>query len=620
MILFLGPDDIPWLQWIPFQEQVQYIHLVPFLEIFAVALAAVGIAGVAELLANGVVSLLSTFGKGSVAARPARRGIALSLISVAIAAPLVANVYAERQDQARRKTRTRTFEVGPGGQTAWSLRVPMNRDLAEATDHLAEQLRPFQRFYGSPTSSQAGTEIFHFTLAPAYVGRPNLISPLFGGFFGGVNNLAAGHFRRTLWKSPVLTDLFLVDAVVTTKANQVNYPLPDDLYRVGVDNDRWIVYDRKEPTRPFHFTGVRPLLVLGDATQWLEASKTWLRSVEKLPDLGGISFLVWERSPRRGRDDALPLDAFQGIYLADPSVDPKTFFEPGEISAFLAGGGRIHCRAPLERGGALDCPVLKALTLPSPGTPDPESDASWSLSSITQEAGRHRAELMADQPGFLFLKTAFYRGWSVSVDGEPRPNHSVSPGYNGVYVPAGRHTVEFEYQGANHGRLGAWVSFLTLLMLAGSCLRARRQQQGSSPPELPDGAFDLLEADPAPGRASRLAILPFIAFGSVVAFVYVEQAILKTPVPQYPLRHAEIAGASIRAHWRPLPGEDVTCDVQVARDGPEFRDLLHEEYEIVGGRSGRVRVKNQNEYYWRVRCSSGGETHRWSAAVPFRIK
>jgi hypothetical protein len=487
------------------------------------------------------------------------------------------------------------------------LRIPANRGLEEATDHLAANLAPFQRFYGSPTSIHAGVEIYHFTLAPAYLGRSNVISPLFGGLVGGANNLVHSAFRKTLWKSRNLTDLFHVDAVITSKENRERYPLQEELYRVGVDNGHWIVYDRKEPSQPFYFTDAPPVLVVGDATQWLEANEDWLDSVESLPDLKGLTFLVWERSSRRGRTSSLPLDTFAGVYLTDPGFDPDSFFAEGELADYLEGGGRIYCRKPLERSD-LDCPVVDPEILAMPEATLRDAGSAWKISSLFQEEDRHRATITADQPGFLLVKIAFYRGWSVTVDGRPQHNYSLSPGFNSVYLPAGEHIVEFRYRGANASRMGNWVSLLTLVLLVGFSLRPTR-----------DGSPTEDEADRRQGSA--LVILPFVALAGVLGFLYVNQAVLGIPVPVSPQANEEMPAGLMRLRWNPIPGDDVTYDVQIAREDPEFQDLFLEEYDLEGNRSPRIRVpRDGNTYYWRIRSKSKGQVHRWTDPIPFRMR
>jgi hypothetical protein len=134
-----------------------------------------------------------------------------------------------------------------------------------------------------------------------------------------------------------------------------------------------------------------------------------------------------------------------------------------------------------------------------------------------------------------------------------------------------------------------------------------------------DPRFDLL-ARPATGarRPSALILLPLLGLTAILGYPLFKQAVWKTPVAQYPLAWSEIAGTAIRTRWRPIPGEDVTCDVQVARESG-FDDVVYEEEAIEGESSGRIPVA-KGKHYWRARCSSGGETHRWSSGVPFWIR
>ena len=196
------------------------------------------------------------------------------------------------------------------------------------------------------------------------------------------------------------------------------------------------------------------------------------------------------------------------------------------------------------------------------------------------------------------------------MNGEPRGNVSVSPGFNGVYLQAGDHEVEFRYGGANNARLGNWVSASTLLVLVALTLRGRRRRSAAEAP----ASERLEERD----RASPLVLLPVAALAVLLAIPWVEQAILRTPVAQYPLAWSEISGFAIRAHWRPIAGEDVTCDVQVAGADVGFEDPMFEQRGIRETSSDRIRI-SPGRYRWRVRCSADGRPHRWSRSVPFRI-
>ena len=69
-------------------------------------------------------------------------------------------------------------------------------------------------------------------------------------------------------------------------------------------------------------------------------------------------------------------------------------------------------------------------------------------------------------------------GWSVRVDGRAATPLRVNTVMRGVVVPAGRHEVEWRYRVPGL-RLGAAVSVLTLVALAGAALALRRRARSA---------------------------------------------------------------------------------------------------------------------------------------------
>jgi uncharacterized membrane protein YfhO len=53
-----------------------------------------------------------------------------------------------------------------------------------------------------------------------------------------------------------------------------------------------------------------------------------------------------------------------------------------------------------------------------------------------------------DQTGILVLADAHYPGWNVSVDGSQQEVLEVNSVYRGVFLPAGTHTVSFQFRPA----------------------------------------------------------------------------------------------------------------------------------------------------------------------------
>ena len=66
--------------------------------------------------------------------------------------------------------------------------------------------------------------------------------------------------------------------------------------------------------------------------------------------------------------------------------------------------------------------------------------------------------------GFLVLSENWYPSWQARIDGQPVPIHRANVSLQGVVVPAGRHTVTFEFV-SRAFQAGAVISALTLLTL-----------------------------------------------------------------------------------------------------------------------------------------------------------
>jgi len=99
-----------------------------------------------------------------------------------------------------------------------------------------------------------------------------------------------------------------------------------------------------------------------------------------------------------------------------------------------------------------------------------EQDRQFSEGIVTSVAGRNTrltVEVEAGRDGaFLVLRDRWTKEWRALVDDKPTRLYKVNGIQRGVCVPAGRHTVRFEY----HDRqliLGLWLAGLALLAMAG---------------------------------------------------------------------------------------------------------------------------------------------------------
>lgn len=74
---------------------------------------------------------------------------------------------------------------------------------------------------------------------------------------------------------------------------------------------------------------------------------------------------------------------------------------------------------------------------------------------VKYSGGRVEIEVETTLPGVAVLHDLYYPGWSVTVDGQVRPVLRANMLFRGVEVPAGRHTIVFEYEPLSFANLKA---------------------------------------------------------------------------------------------------------------------------------------------------------------------
>jgi uncharacterized membrane protein YfhO len=84
---------------------------------------------------------------------------------------------------------------------------------------------------------------------------------------------------------------------------------------------------------------------------------------------------------------------------------------------------------------------------------------------------------MANAPALMVLADSYYDGWEAEVDGQPTPVYRANYALRGVFLPAGEHTVVFNYR-PKPFMYGAIISLVTLAGL-GVWFGLRRRQSGT---------------------------------------------------------------------------------------------------------------------------------------------
>jgi hypothetical protein len=101
----------------------------------------------------------------------------------------------------------------------------------------------------------------------------------------------------------------------------------------------------------------------------------------------------------------------------------------------------------------LDLPGVQTppVTPPAPNAPSPGD-----ILNARQSGEFFQTEFLATRPAWALFKMTWHPNWTVSLDGQPQKTAMLSPGFVGVPVPAGRHSLVFRYES------GTWKLWMAL--------------------------------------------------------------------------------------------------------------------------------------------------------------
>lgn len=108
------------------------------------------------------------------------------------------------------------------------------------------------------------------------------------------------------------------------------------------------------------------------------------------------------------------------------------------------------------------------------GMPDGKFEQSPEARIVNYEANRLVIETKADKVSALVVSESNAPGWEATIDGKEVSLYTTDYLLRGVIVPEGSHRVEMRYT-ATKAKIGAAISMLTLLLIAGLAIRSRRR-------------------------------------------------------------------------------------------------------------------------------------------------
>jgi uncharacterized membrane protein YfhO len=88
----------------------------------------------------------------------------------------------------------------------------------------------------------------------------------------------------------------------------------------------------------------------------------------------------------------------------------------------------------------------------------------------------------SSSPAFLVLSDVYYPGWEAKIDGTPTQIFQTNYVWRGVQVPAGEHTIKFEFKPVSF-HIGAGISAASLFLLGYLALKLQQKQKVMIPNE-----------------------------------------------------------------------------------------------------------------------------------------
>ncbi|HKD11973.1 MAG TPA: hypothetical protein VKE50_07845, partial [Thermoanaerobaculia bacterium] len=131
-----------------------------------------------------------------------------------------------------------------------------------------------------------------------------------------------------------------------------------------------------------------------------------------------------------------------------------------------AGGAfeRASLSGALELARSEDFSPASDVVLPGRTNRDPANERSAASLTIRRlEPDRAAADVEAAGPGYAVLSRTYFPAWRSHVDGRPAPILVANGRDLAIRVPAGRHSIDFEYDPAPF-RIGVWIQAFAVLL------------------------------------------------------------------------------------------------------------------------------------------------------------
>jgi len=243
------------------------------------------------------------------------------------------------------------------------------------------------------------------------------------------------------------------------------------LYRIEVTTDVWHAWQPNTALLYGLYDAwglYNPLTLAGPTLYWEGAPP---RSTGRYNFLG-IKYIIAGKAGAPADGNIVPVfddDPEINIYLNQNALARALFVHQVEVVPNHDAAWQALRAADFNPAAAV---ILEAdqypSSLPTSNLPtfQPSNLSTSNLSFLHYSLHTITLAVETDQPGYLVLPDAYYPGWQATLDDQPTTLWRANYAFRAVYVPEGRHTVQFVFDPLIW-KVGLAVSSITLLGLLG---------------------------------------------------------------------------------------------------------------------------------------------------------
>ena len=407
-LLIMGPDDVPWIRYLPFAKRIQFFRCTYLLEFFAFGLAAAGLEIAFSFLARAA-RRLPLVGKRAV-------GVTAGLLIVAALAYhlfLVHGIATQHVNPKPKKRFDRVARVARPALDHFPARMILNHG----------HFRSDKRRMTYLTYKGNRTVCGHWRVMGATIAN-DLCRPL---FHPGANLLAT---RRTG------IGLFLVNRKLAEKLNDVSDGNEKPLEQINRGGGHYLYRDMD---MEYLWAAPSAALVLADNVQWFHVTRAWIAKLGRRRQPESVTPV---RLSERDKITGELLRAFDAVWILDMSQIDDAEIE--QIAAFEKSGG--HVLSVEDVPGVEETIVLPEGEHLVKVLAKDHVDVPVGFEKITAGIGgpfEYRVE--STRSRVVILPEFVVPGWDVTIDGSIRPTLAAGPDFVATVVPKGTHTIVFEW-------------------------------------------------------------------------------------------------------------------------------------------------------------------------------